>query len=470
MLSEDIGRVTDELREGTAKTVDTLNWGFSEVLISLGQMNIELGELVRLTRAPSQTWACEQFEIARDEFRRKLYPEALQSGTRAIEGLGSNPGIKTEFRFHFLVGTIRLGSYANSSPDVVNPQIAEQAFLAAARYAQADYPADAGQALICAGRAAVVEGAIDRAVDHFRKGLTFVPMHAEGMYQLGRALFSKEMFNEAADRLADAILLNVEHALHASGDPDVIVKRGFLNGVLQQAQGRYQARYRQITERFQRGEQVLGGFSFGGVHADALQLKGFAESQKTLKAAEARASTNTLIGYSSATNQLVEGFRFFPICFGDYKTQFIRHHREELLRHTQPGNIRNESFAAHWMLAGVLSAIVIMIVYANFYYQAPNYPLGFFDGIWFFFGPSICGGAGVAAAVALIEYVYRGAIRSSNTAARGAYSIWKNSMENEMATIQGMDVPKECEPPSLADVAQERAPADVPVARARGGA
>jgi tetratricopeptide (TPR) repeat protein len=452
MLSEDIGRVTDELREGTAKTVDTLNWGFSEVLISLGQMNIELGELVRLTRAPSQTWACEQFEIARDEFRRQLYPEALQSATRAIEGLGSNPGIKTEFRFHFLVGTIRLGSYANSSPDVVNPQIAEQAFLAAARYAQADYPADAGQALICAGRAAVVEGAIDRAVDHFRKGLTFVPMHAEGMYQLGRALFSKEMFNEAADRLADAILLNVEHALHASGDPDFILKSDFLNGVLQQAQGRYQARYRQITERFQRGEQVLEGLSSRGVHAGDLRLKGRAEIQRAPKSAEARASTNTLMGYSSATSQLLEGFQLFPTYFGDYKTRVIRHH-EELLRLTQPERNEKESVRNLWVGVGIVSAIIIFVIRIIYDVRVPN-NIPFFDQFLIIFGPSIFGGAGIAAAVALIEYLYAAHVRSMNASARSAHNSWKSSLEKEMATIRSANLPTECEGPSLADVAQ----------------
>ena len=145
-LSQDIGQVTDAVKEGAAAietavqkgaslVASTLNWGFTEVLISLGQLNINLSELVKLTRTPSQTWACEQFEIARDEYRRRLYPEALQSVTRAIEGLGSNPGIKTEFRFHFLVGTIKLGSYKNSSAEVIDLRAAEQAFLAAARYA-----------------------------------------------------------------------------------------------------------------------------------------------------------------------------------------------------------------------------------------------------------------------------------------------------------------------------------------------
>lgn len=368
-LSEDIGRVTDAVREGTteivnavqegtARIVSSLNWGFTEVLISLGQMNINLAELVKLTRTPSQTWACELFEIARDEFRRQLYPEALQSVTRAIEGLGSNPGIKTEFRFHFLVGTVRLGSYKNSSSEVIDLKLAEQAFLAAARYAQADYPADAGQSLICAGRAALVQGAIDNAINQTRRGLTFLPTHAVGMYQLGRALFLKGVLSEAADRLADAILLNVDNALHASADADFILNMDFLNGVLRQAQARYQMRYRQAFDQHIRAEEVLRSFSFGGVHASALQLGGLVEIQETRKFAKVHATTNTLFGYNSAINQILEGYKLFHICFEEYKEQFVRHHRNEITgkEHAimNPSVIDADGFPGAWAVAGVI--------------------------------------------------------------------------------------------------------------------
>jgi len=265
LISEDIGRVTDAIREGTEEIVSTLNWGFNEVLISLGQMNINLAELIKLTRTPSQTWACEQFEIARDEFRRQLYPEALQSVTRAIDGLGSNSGIKTEFRFHFLVGTIRLGSFKNSSPDVVDPQLAEKAFLSAARYAQADNRMDAGQSLICAGRAALIQGSIDSTIDYTRKGLAFVPKHANGLYQLGKALFLKGDFIEARDRLVDAIFQNVEHALHAAGDADFILKNDFLPRVIRQAQERFEERYTNMLEKAQMAIMRAEHFSWDGM-------------------------------------------------------------------------------------------------------------------------------------------------------------------------------------------------------------
>jgi hypothetical protein len=97
----------------------TLRWGFGAVLGSLSAINATLSTLTRIARTPSATWAYEQFEQARDEFRRNLYEESLASVVRAINGHGSNPGHRTEFRFHLLLGTIRLGDYKNSSEQVV---------------------------------------------------------------------------------------------------------------------------------------------------------------------------------------------------------------------------------------------------------------------------------------------------------------------------------------------------------------
>jgi len=458
MLSEDIGRVTDAVQEGTARIADAvregtteivsaLNWGFTEVLISLGQMNINLDELVKLTRTPSQTWACEQFEIARDEFRRQLYPEALQSVTRAIEGLGSNSGIKTEFRFHFLVGIIRLGSYKNSSSEVVDPQLAEQAFLAAARYAQADYPADAGQSLICAGRAALVHGSIDNAIEHTRKGLTLVPTHSEGTYQLGRALFLKGMLIEATDRLANAIFLNVEHALHASGDADFILNRDFLNGVLNQVLEQYKVRYRQSISRFLHAQEVLESFSFGGVAASTLQLDGLIRIQEVKKTASAQAATNTLLGYNSAIGQLLDGFRLFPNCFEEYKAQLVHHYKNALDRDTQERE--RELSQSHSLLgnpeqhskgiAATVVASIFGILSAIVLYSFTNFLVAIVIG-W-------C----IAAAV---EHLYRKHMRStyklamtSHMSFLDTYKSWKISREKEIETIRSMFLPKECELP-----------------------
>lgn len=127
ILSTDIARLQESVDSGFQQIATIFEWGFSEMLVSLGRVNDSLDALIKIAKTPAQTWAYEQFEITRDEFRRGLYHESFESVLRAINGFGSNPGYKTEFRFHFLQGTIRLGSFKNSDPQLVDPLDAEAA-------------------------------------------------------------------------------------------------------------------------------------------------------------------------------------------------------------------------------------------------------------------------------------------------------------------------------------------------------
>lgn len=63
-------------------------------------------------------------------------------------------------------------------------------------------------------------------------------------------------------------------------------------------------------------------------------------------------------------------------------------------------------------------------------------------------------GVGVALIVALAEYIYRQnnraiqkAALAANDSARHAFNVLKSSLENEMAEIQRLRLPKECELP-----------------------
>jgi hypothetical protein len=92
-----------------------------------------------------------------------LWPEALQALDRSINGLGDNPGYPLEFRFHHAKGMIYLGNFRNADPTVVNLPKAEEAFLAAARYAKTDYPLEAGMSYLAAGWAAYCQGKMAEA-------------------------------------------------------------------------------------------------------------------------------------------------------------------------------------------------------------------------------------------------------------------------------------------------------------------
>ena len=107
-LSQSIDDLRESHDENAAMLNATLKEGFRAILMELGPMRQSLQELVRIATTPSQTWAYEQYQIAKDNFQRRLFAEAKESIMRAIDGHGSYVGYKTDFRFHFLLGAIQL--------------------------------------------------------------------------------------------------------------------------------------------------------------------------------------------------------------------------------------------------------------------------------------------------------------------------------------------------------------------------
>ena len=168
-------------------------WGFSEMLVSMGGMQTTLDALLKVAKTPTQTAAFEQFEIARDAFRKGLYPECLEALEQAVNGVaGVAAGYKLEWRFHQLRGLVLLGSHNNSGPELINPVEAEKAFLNAARYAKSDFPKDAAKAFLSAGWAAYVQ--VDRAdslklrqaLEHTENAVDLDPELGEGLFQLAK--------------------------------------------------------------------------------------------------------------------------------------------------------------------------------------------------------------------------------------------------------------------------------------------
>jgi tetratricopeptide (TPR) repeat protein len=193
LIQREVRAGFDGINRTNEDILATLNWGFSEILIGVGEINSSLRQLVSLTASPARTRAYEQFSDAQDQFRQGLYEEALRSVDRAINGSGSDPGYETDFRFHFLLGTIRLGSYANSDPSVVDPKAAERSFLASARYAKSDFSLECMKSLTCAARAALVQGEFKRAIEHARSAIA---AHSENNHRLyGRVTFLKQQIS-----------------------------------------------------------------------------------------------------------------------------------------------------------------------------------------------------------------------------------------------------------------------------------
>lgn len=213
------------VESGLADLDATFRWGVSELLMGVGGLATQLDDLKQLVRTPSQAGAYEQYEIARDEFRRNLFDEAVTSVERAINGFGGNPGYRSEFRFHSLLGLIYLGSESNTDPGTVNPGKAESAFLLAARYAEA--PADAAVAWLSAGRAAYLQRAFDRAIEHTQKSIRLNPKLGQAHFQMAKTLCVRSLPEEGMKYLRTAIVLDRNFLIRSEFYRDILVYKKY---------------------------------------------------------------------------------------------------------------------------------------------------------------------------------------------------------------------------------------------------
>lgn len=182
-----------EVNDSVNRLGALFHWGTSQVLASMGGMQSTLDDLLKVAKTPTQTAAFEQFEIARDAFRKGLLPECLESLGQAIDGVaGVSSGYKLEWRFHHLQGLVLLGSHDNTDPATFNPAEAEKAFLKAARYAKADAPKDAAKAMLAAGWAAYVQpdgvrfDKLKSALEHTDNATALDPGLTEGYFQAAK--------------------------------------------------------------------------------------------------------------------------------------------------------------------------------------------------------------------------------------------------------------------------------------------
>lgn len=211
-----------EINRSSAEINATLNWGFTSVIAELGNIYQNLDELINIAKTPAQTWAFNQFEIARDAFRQKLYPEALEHLDRAINGTGDNPGYALEYRFHYLKGLIRLGSIDGFDEHIVDLREAEEAFVKAGRYAATDYPKEAARALCSAGWATYCQGELGRSREYTEKAVQYNPKLGEGYFQLAKISLTEGNVNKGIPLLQTAIENERGYALKACGDDNFL--------------------------------------------------------------------------------------------------------------------------------------------------------------------------------------------------------------------------------------------------------
>ena len=225
VLSEDLGVMQKTVGAGFAEVSAAFNWGFSDMLAATGRMNDSIVELIRIAKTPTQTAALEHFEMARENHRRGLFEECLEELQKAIAGDHASSGYKTEWRFHQLRGFVLLGSFRSGASGLDDPGQAEEAFLAAARYARSDEPLEAAKALLSAGFAAYVQSRATpekllHALAHTEGAIALANSLGEALFQRSKLQMALGRTGEALGALRQAIGQDPGFLLRAAEDPD----------------------------------------------------------------------------------------------------------------------------------------------------------------------------------------------------------------------------------------------------------
>lgn len=344
------GRISAEIAEAANLIDQRLEWGFSALLLSLGETNAYLARIEHLVRNPAQTFANEQFRVALENRRRGLYPEALEAVRWAIDGHGGNLGQKTDFRFHFLEGEMRLGGARNADPAVVDPQASEAAFLLAARYARADFPLEAGRALVCAAHAALAQKRPEAALAHCEAAIAAVSLapakgpsyafddikltanHAPAACLAGKILCVLGQRARGEKFLAAAFVLSPATALSAESDVVMATRAGARSvlAAVAAAKGHLDAMRRDLVDRFTREWSRLEAYQFADQAAGRFLAEEIRERDEAIRRAEAEEGSGTLWGVARAGDVLADNLSKVCETWEKARSRYISVKQEEL--------------------------------------------------------------------------------------------------------------------------------------------
>lgn len=218
----------------------TLQWGFGQTIAQMGAMNATLQQLLRIAKTPVQTWAYNQFEIARENFRKGLYTNCVKRLEKAMNGDQTSPGYEEEWRFHQMMGVVRLG-FIGCEPQLINVPHAEEAFVLAARYARADEPREAAKALLSAGRSAFVQGKLPEALSYTEQAISLDASLSEAFFQLAKFHMAAGEPGRALPALRTAMDQAPGYVVQAAADGDFQRHAAELNVFLERARDEVQA-------------------------------------------------------------------------------------------------------------------------------------------------------------------------------------------------------------------------------------
>ena len=223
-VQHEIRASTDEITFHLQETVDqllTLNWEMRVMNNFFKEVSNTLDNILESVAHTEKSWAYAQFQDAMFAYERELYEEALEYVTRAIEGNSGHTGYALDFRFYNLQGVLRLGTGTNVDEKIVDSKKAKEAFLKSARYSFKDYPHEAANAFLCAGKSAFVEGNIREALDYTKDAIEINDQLEDAYFQYGKFLLLSDNKGKAVPLLKQVIIKQPNYALLAAADDDL---------------------------------------------------------------------------------------------------------------------------------------------------------------------------------------------------------------------------------------------------------
>lgn len=181
---------------------------FNSVIWELSGVNNHLSDLVKIASNPSQTWAKEQYEIAKSAFERGLYEEALDYIDRAINGYGEKVGQSLEHRFFLLKGILLLGGANEESLEHIDLDVAFDSFKKAIRYSKGVSIDDYSKSLYFAGYTLLCLKKFDTSEDYLRKSIQANPRDSLSHYHYSLILGILGQLEGAKTHLTQAFILD----------------------------------------------------------------------------------------------------------------------------------------------------------------------------------------------------------------------------------------------------------------------
>ena len=296
-ISAGISELSDDIRQLNA----SFNWGFNQIIISMGHLNDSLDKLISLVSNPSHTWSMEQYNIARDALNQKLYDDALDYGLRAINGYGDHTGYRLEYRFHMLVGLVHFGNFDNTDEKILNLEKSENYFLDAAKYARTYYPDEAAIAYLYAGKAAYCNGEMEKSLSHFQNAIDLSPYLSEAAFQKAKVNMYLDNPNNAMPDLRSAISLDRNYAIKAMNDGDFTPHEPHVSELISDLRDgekrEYLADLEKFDNKFSKLETLLPKLSAADID--------FSDVTNMKENAHKEAKTETFFGYQDA-NQILK--------------------------------------------------------------------------------------------------------------------------------------------------------------------